>query len=264
MLEEARTLYAAEGDTANVVHACHVLAWVALSLGDPAQATALGEQALRLAQELDDAILRGEALEVLGLACCARSDWRHAAPLLAKSLSLYREGASQPGLARSLANAAVVAVAIGELEPAARLFGAAETTGLASGYRFRLPQRAAYERAMASARASLGDADFVAALAGGQALPLDEGIAEAMSLLLRQGGQAAAVDPRGQAERVGLTDRELAVLRLLAEGKADKEIAAALGIARATVAKHGQAIRAKLGLPSRTAVVAQAVRHGLV
>jgi DNA-binding CsgD family transcriptional regulator len=58
-------------------------------------------------------------------------------------------------------------------------------------------------------------------------------------------------------------DFEREVLRLLVEGLSDKEIAAVLGIARATVSDHASAIRAKLGVPSRAAASALAIRNGL-
>jgi len=63
---------------------------------------------------------------------------------------------------------------------------------------------------------------------------------------------------------LGLTRRELDVLRLLVEGHADREIAAALFIGRRTVETHVAGILNKLGLDSRTAVATYAVRHDLV
>jgi DNA-binding NarL/FixJ family response regulator len=54
------------------------------------------------------------------------------------------------------------------------------------------------------------------------------------------------------------------VLRLLAEGRTDREIADALSVSPRTVAKHVAAILAKLDAPSRAAAAAHAVRHGLV
>jgi DNA-binding NarL/FixJ family response regulator len=76
----------------------------------------------------------------------------------------------------------------------------------------------------------------------------------------------AAVDaltgPAGETH--GLTDRELDVLRLVASGKSNKEIAAALVISEHTVARHLQNIFTKLGVPSRTAAGAFAFEHGLV
>jgi two-component system, NarL family, response regulator LiaR len=61
-----------------------------------------------------------------------------------------------------------------------------------------------------------------------------------------------------------LTDREVEVLRLLAEGKANKEIAASLFISETTVKTHVSNILLKLGVPSRTQAALYAVRIGLV
>jgi DNA-binding CsgD family transcriptional regulator len=61
----------------------------------------------------------------------------------------------------------------------------------------------------------------------------------------------------------GLTQREIEILRLLVEGKSDREIAALLCVSRHTAANHVGSILAKLCLPSRAAAAAYAVRHGL-
>jgi DNA-binding NarL/FixJ family response regulator len=62
----------------------------------------------------------------------------------------------------------------------------------------------------------------------------------------------------------GLTTRELEVLRLLATGKSNREIAAALVISDHTVRRHVQNTFVKLGVSSRAAATAFAFRHGLV
>ena len=70
---------------------------------------------------------------------------------------------------------------------------------------------------------------------------------------------------RGQpAETHGLTKRELEVLRLVAAGKTNREIAAALVVSEHTVARHVQNILVKLRVQSRTAATAFAFEHGLV
>lgn len=61
-----------------------------------------------------------------------------------------------------------------------------------------------------------------------------------------------------------LTERETDVLRLLAKGKANKEIAAALHVSETTVKTHVSNILMKLGVPSRTQAALYAVRVGLV
>jgi ATP/maltotriose-dependent transcriptional regulator MalT len=62
----------------------------------------------------------------------------------------------------------------------------------------------------------------------------------------------------------GLTGRELQVLRLVAAGKSNREIAGALFISEHTVARHVQNIFAKLAVSSRAAATAFAFSHQLV
>ncbi len=69
-----------------------------------------------------------------------------------------------------------------------------------------------------------------------------------------------AVAPAGAA----LTPRELEVLRLVARGLSNKEIAADLGITTHTVKYHLAAVLEKLGVRSRTEAVSLGVRRGLV
>jgi DNA-binding CsgD family transcriptional regulator len=61
-----------------------------------------------------------------------------------------------------------------------------------------------------------------------------------------------------------LTDRELEVLRALAEGLGNKQIGGRLGISPSTVKYHLQAIFAKLGVRTRSEAVSYGLRHGVV
>ena len=62
----------------------------------------------------------------------------------------------------------------------------------------------------------------------------------------------------------GLTQRELEVLRLVAAGRSNREIAATLVISEHTVARHVQNIFAKVDVSSRAAAGAFAFEHDLV
>jgi DNA-binding NarL/FixJ family response regulator len=70
---------------------------------------------------------------------------------------------------------------------------------------------------------------------------------------------------RRQGERAGarITPRESEIIRLLAEGKANKEIAAQLGITVRTVETHRAKIMLKLGLHSLAELIHYAMRHGI-
>jgi DNA-binding NarL/FixJ family response regulator len=103
------------------------------------------------------------------------------------------------------------------------------------------------------------DADEVAAAiraAHRGELQLDPAVAKRLMSTLRA---ARRPDPAA-----GLTTRELEVLRLVGEGRANKEIALALGIGERTARTHVSNILGKLGLSSRTQAALWAAREGLV
>ena len=75
---------------------------------------------------------------------------------------------------------------------------------------------------------------------------------------------AAAAKLAEGVTRVQLTPREMAALKLVADGKANKEIAAALDISERTVKTHLAHLFEKLGATSRTEAVKVATRRGLV
>jgi DNA-binding NarL/FixJ family response regulator len=68
----------------------------------------------------------------------------------------------------------------------------------------------------------------------------------------------------GDETTAQLTERELAVLRLLGRGLANKEIAAALGITAKTAMHHTSHIYRKLGVRGRAEASAVAHRSGLM
>ena len=67
----------------------------------------------------------------------------------------------------------------------------------------------------------------------------------------------------GRQPRPGLlTDREVEVLRLVASGRSNRDIAGALHLSEHTVARHMQNVFAKLGVSSRAAAISRAIEQG--
>jgi DNA-binding CsgD family transcriptional regulator/tetratricopeptide (TPR) repeat protein len=103
------------------------------------------------------------------------------------------------------------------------------------------------------------------ALGDEEAFTLELDAARAAFELLGANPDLASLDLLvGTEPTHGLTERELEVLRLLASGKSNREIASALVISEHTVARHVQNIFAKLNVASRTAAGAFAFEHHLV
>ena len=83
----------------------------------------------------------------------------------------------------------------------------------------------------------------------------------AVEAVLAAAGQRA---PRRVGWPAGLTDREVTVLRLLAQGRSPALIAAELHISAKTVRNHVEHIYAKIGASNRTGAALFAVSHGLL
>jgi DNA-binding CsgD family transcriptional regulator/tetratricopeptide (TPR) repeat protein len=180
-----------------------------------------------------------------------------------ESLGLAWNDGDKVCCARALEGLAGAAAAIGRPVPAARLFGAAAALRTVLGAPLPPSERGWHDAAITALRSSADAGTISAAWEAGAALPLDQVIAEALALDLAPesgfGGDATG----GAGPNHGLTARELEVVRLLAEGRSDREIADALFVSRHTAANHVASILANLSVPSRAAAAAYAVRHGL-
>jgi DNA-binding NarL/FixJ family response regulator len=104
-------------------------------------------------------------------------------------------------------------------------------------------------------------------------LPRDASEAEILAAVEAAAGGMAVIDPReleallpahAAAETELLTARELEVLRMMAEGTANKNIAWKLGISEHTVKFHVASILGKLNAGSRTEAVTTGIRKGLI
>jgi len=154
-----------------------------------------------------------------------------------------------------------VALESGQAERAARLLGASAALHEAIGAMPPAELPGDLGNGPERARAVLGEAAFEAAWAAGRALSVDEAITEALAVAAPT---VSAPATRTAGDDHGLTRREREVLRLLIDGRSNREIGEALSISPRTVGKHVEGILAKLGVESRTAATGYALRHGLV
>jgi DNA-binding NarL/FixJ family response regulator len=135
---------------------------------------------------------------------------------------------------------------------AATLFAAARALREQIGAPMPEPDRRMYDRFVAALRRSLPAETFAARWADGERLTLAEAVARAATV---------AHGPHGPDSP--LSDREIDVLRLVAAGLTNGQVAERLYLSRRTVDAHMRRIYDKLDLASRGDVIRYAVDHGL-
>jgi DNA-binding NarL/FixJ family response regulator len=124
---------------------------------------------------------------------------------------------------------------------------------------------AGYAQGLARARAKLGEQTFRTAWAEGRSMTPEQALAtqEPFTEQAAPIPSYSAVPPPPPAP-FGLTVREREVLRLLAEGLTNPQIAERLVVSLPTVSTHVTSIFNKLGVTSRSAATRYAVEHHLV
>ena len=249
---------------------------LALADGDAAAAADAAERVLR--NVADDALLlRLPAHELLALARNAQGDPAGARDAAEQLVDGAQEMGTYYLLGRASAVAARLDASVGEPENARRrcedaidLFQRASAPYEEAKARLILAEiligLGREEAARSEVTSAHGTFEALGATAD----------AEASAKALEPGGdiggstRAAAARPGGASGGAAagpaseLSPRELEVLRLVAQGLSDADIAEQLVVSPHTVHRHVANIRSKLRLPSRTAAVAYATREGLL
>jgi DNA-binding CsgD family transcriptional regulator len=241
----------------------HLLGVIAFAQGDLDGAVARLDEALTGYREQANRWSTAMALDYLGVVATARGDLVIAAGCHQESIGFWQTVGSKERLAEWLARVAILACAIGQAKLAVRFAAAAEAARDEAGWIWVLPERLTYERTAQELREALGDEAFGAAWAAGIALMPKEAAAQGKALL----AALLSATPKSASRATlpfGLTSREQDVLRLLVEGRSDRQIAEALFIGPRTVQTHVANLFAKLSVHTRAEAAAMAVRRGLV
>jgi ATP/maltotriose-dependent transcriptional regulator MalT len=234
LLEESLALLRELGDNGEAVYTLRTLSDVARKQGDLERAAMLGHEALKIACEVGQMVAAVDALETVAEAADSQGRSALATQVFALATAL-RETHHLP---RPVGNDKVCDIRIDDLH------------------------------------ASLGDQAFTAAWEQGQSWSLDEAMRSISVLLSAPTSEVACQSgttsgrtgprPRTRANPQGLTNRELEVLPLLAEGLRNVDIADRLSTSPRTVEHHVSAVLAKLHARSRAEAVQRAYELGLL
>jgi LuxR family transcriptional regulator, maltose regulon positive regulatory protein len=236
---------------------------IALTKGDAVAALRLGERALRNLRATEQTG-RVPVLEVLVRAAVAAGDIPSAQRYLSELLPLV-DALGTPALRASSAMlGGVVASAAGDAAGARRMLEEAVDGFTACEARYDGARaRAELARALATTGEAIAARHEMLRAIG---LLADMGAASTVEQLERElrDMQTAERVAELQQRAGNLTPRELEILRLVADGLSDRAMASQLGLSDHTVHRHVSNILTKLGVPSRSAAVATAVRNQLL
>jgi DNA-binding CsgD family transcriptional regulator/tetratricopeptide (TPR) repeat protein len=249
---------------------------IALLEGDTARAAQLAQEALEVARETSEQRSIGQSFAILGEVTSQQGDDAQAQTHFQNGLFLASTLGYTHTIGRCLLGLVRLAHKTGQFWQAARLASKAEQCWQAAPlrgaaeHRLKIEQeitpheRAMYTQDLAALRAHLGEAAFAAAQAEGRAMTLEDLLAAPKPpATLTASPSVTPLSVPAQAFPDGLTRREVDVLRLIAQGLPDGQIAERLVISPRTVNFHLTSIYRKIQVSSRSAATRYAIEHHL-
>lgn len=256
LIEQSLKLHRDFGFDRGVAQALMHLGSTAIAQRDPAASSIL-EQGLKICRRVGDKPLVGKTLHDLGQAAAWQGDYKLARAYFEESATLLQELGDRRNLVKCVEGLAGIAVAHGQMERAVRLFGASEAVREKLGTPLPASYRANYERTIAALSAQVDKAQMEKWWAEGRAMTFERAIEFA---LVNDSPSVLSSTQHLDA----LTPREREVLRLVAAGMSDAQVAEKLVISPRTVNTHLSSIYSKLGVNSRSAATRYVLDHRLL
>jgi predicted ATPase/DNA-binding NarL/FixJ family response regulator len=228
--------------------------------GDHERAERLAEQGLALSREVGERQTITAALYTLATLAQAERDHERARDLFEEGLKLSAELGNEADVAHCLEGLASIAASEGRIVRAARLWGAEEALleRMETAVYTYVPDRSLHQSRVADTRSQLDEEAFAAAWAEGRAMTSEQAIEYALD------HSATPETTVRETYPAGLSTREVEVLRLVAQGMTNAEVAEKLFISPRTVNWHLGSVYRKLGVSSRTEATRFAIEHDLL
>jgi predicted ATPase/DNA-binding CsgD family transcriptional regulator len=272
LCEESLALFRELGDQRRIAEILGSLAgYMAFYQGNYIAELTSMEESLAIMRELGDRRSSAKLLWFLGHTAFVQDDYAKARTFYEEALAILQELGIKWFIASCLDGLAEVVVAQGQPAWAAHLLSAAALLREALGVSPPPYNLANYERAVNTTRAQLGEERFAAAWAEGREMTLEQVLAEQARATtpgqtstvptIQQPTDTVALPPTYPDE---LTPREVEILRLVASGLSNAQMADKLIISPRTVHAHVRSIYSKLGITSRSSATRYAIDHKLL
>jgi predicted ATPase/class 3 adenylate cyclase/DNA-binding CsgD family transcriptional regulator len=265
LLDEGLALCREVGHKSGVAWGLSLLGEVFLQQGDTVKARFLLEESVALSRAIRHRRSLAESLFVLGSMEALEGDYRAARNYYEESLTIVREVGANLSIRFSLERLAAVVAVQGDPAWAARLWGATEALRETMGTLIPPVYRADYDRSVAAARAQLSEKAFATAWTQGRMMIPEQALA-AKAIISTPFPTKPTSTPlmKSSPHPAGLSAREVEVLRLVAQGLTNEQVAEQLVISARTVNTHLTSIYRKIDVSSRSAATRYAMEHHLV
>jgi predicted ATPase/DNA-binding NarL/FixJ family response regulator len=267
MAESAR-LARETGMPAETAQAVMGLANIAIRVGEWGEARTHMREAVTIFRQVGDHVRVNAAYSDLAHIERRAGNLEEAQRLYQQTIVVWQEFSQRAAVAHQLECFAFLARAQEQLVRAARLLGAAEVLRAELDSRMTIPEQAEYDREVTALHAQMEAETAAAQWAMGRTMTMEQAIAYALAGEVPEPGPTLVepnpVMPSLPTYPGGLTEREVEVLRLLAQGLTYAEIAEILIISRRTVNGHVTSIYSKLAVTKRVEATRFAMEHRLV
>jgi len=261
---EAETLRERFVDRWAIAELLIFLGMAALYEGDHQRAVALLEESMASFRDLEDTQRVTICVTYLWMAALEGGEHDRAAALLEEDFRRLQRLEIKPRIQiyDGLMGLAVLAALGGRRARATRLCGAAETLREAINLSLLIWDHTPtnFETQLNTARSRLEETAWEAAWAEGRAMSPEEAVDYALS----EGEKPGSSPPSTTSYPAGLSAREVEVLRLVAKGLTNPQIAKELFISPRTVDRHLNSVYRKVGVSSRVAAARFATEHDLL
>jgi predicted ATPase/DNA-binding CsgD family transcriptional regulator len=245
-----------------VAYSQNNLAVVAACKGDLKTARSLLEQSLNRFRELRDNPGIAHSLRNLGRIAQAEGRGVEAEGFHKEALAIRHDLADRRGIAESLEDIAAIGAQKGSADLRVCLIASASALRQDTGIPVPANERRDYDHLLGALRQRLSGTEFNQAWEAGQQATFEQACDEAFQNDFAdaesEGAKTAGANP------AGLSDREVDVLRLVASGLTNAEIADELFLSPRTVDAHLYRIYRKLDVSSRAAAASFAVQNGIL
>jgi tetratricopeptide (TPR) repeat protein len=182
LTEASLALWRELGDSWGIARTLNNLGYEAYLQGDLDRAVSLLDEGVTLARSAGDRLVLGYIVDSRGVVAEAQGELARATALYMEALRLAQQVGTPLVEAFALSSLAGMAARQGQPARAARMWGAASALRDAIGTRLPLEEEQRFAGPVAAVRELLGEEAFVAAWEEGRAQPLDQVVAEALTL----------------------------------------------------------------------------------